>query len=224
LTFIIAGFGKFGRLALERLTHAFPEETLILLDHDPHAFSGGRHTGNVREIVTDAVKYLVEHRDDLGGSETWITPTAPLHLFAGVALGVVSDLRLAALPPTLPSLVPNPYQLDGSTICCSYADFVCPDDCEEGPLCTVTGESRQPLYSRLKGLVLPGYNVQILVSRQLCPGIGGYTSQDLFQCISEIQQGCTVIGTSCRCHAILTAVTRGNRMEAMGGPEAKAGI
>lgn len=212
MAFIISGFGKFGQLASERLGHAFPQEELVIVDNDPHKLTTGPISNNMEKIATDAVGYLVERQDTLRHSESWIVPTVPFHLFARVALGILSDLRLAPLPAALSPLVPNTYRIDDATICCSYADFVCPNDCEEGPVCTVTGEARRPLHSVLKELVLHESRMQILVSRQLCPGIGGYTCRDLFECIADIDAGNTVIGTSCRCHAILTAVTRGNRI------------
>ncbi|MGC8907797.1 MAG: hypothetical protein ACP5M0_10205 [Desulfomonilaceae bacterium] len=211
MEFIIAGYGKFGQMAARRLAERFRDAKMILLDKDPEAFSGRCEPAATE--VCDAAAYLVERRRLLRDSDSWIIPTVPFHLLARVALEALADLRLARLPGALAAALPNPYELDDSTMCCSYADFVCPDDCEEGPTCTVTGEQRKPLFLALEELAVPGGRVRILRSRQLCPGIGGYQARDFFRCIEEIEEGCAVIGTSCRCHAILTAVVRGNKIQ-----------
>jgi hypothetical protein len=115
-------------------------------------------------------------------------------------------LEAAVLVEELSSLVPNPYRVDRATLWCSYADFLCPDDCEEGPECSVTGESRKPLSAVLGNLFFHGKAPKILVSRQLCPGIGGYRSTDLLEFLDDLVGFDGVIGTSCKCHAVLTAL------------------
>lgn len=210
---VIIGYGKFGQLAAKRLREAFPAEKIIVVENDVFKLSAAHRSGNLHMLCGNGVEYLVETRDDLLNSESWIIPTVPLHLLANVALRLSADLRQTRLPQLLDALLPNTYRLDDSTLCCSYADFVCPDDCEEGPACTVTGEQRKPLYVVLQELDVPGIPMHILVSQQLSPGIGGYRAQDFFRCIDEIPKSSTIIGTSCRCHAILTAVMRGNKIE-----------
>jgi len=208
MQFIIAGCGKFGELAADRLSFGYPRDKIILVDNDPCKLSMPSQTGDIDKIAGDVVEYLSKKRDDLLRSDSWIIPTVPFHLLARVALGILTDLRLSRLPAFLDALLPNTFRVDDSTLCCSYSDFVCPDDCEEGPACTVTGEKRKPLYTVLQELDVFGSCVRTLVSRQLCPGIGGYQARDFFLCIDGMEEGSTIIGTSCRCHAVLTALTR----------------
>ncbi|MCF8062162.1 MAG: hypothetical protein K9M82_06575 [Deltaproteobacteria bacterium] len=99
---------------------------------------------------------------------------------------------------------------DGSLLV-SYADFLCPEDCaepEDG--CTVTGEIRQPLYERLAALEVPGYEVQVIRSRQLAPGLGGYSAGDLRALQARVYdapgRGRWLIGTACRCHGTITGL------------------
>ncbi len=208
MEFIIVGCGKFGQLALDRLRKIRPSNKITAIDIDPRKVAEAHQIGYIETVLQDSLSYLVEKRELLCHSNSWIIPTVPFHLLARIALGIFCGCRLAPLPGFLGSLLPNAFKLDNSTICCSYADFVCPDDCEEGTACTVTGEERKPLYMVLKELEVPGSRVLILISRQLCPGIGGYQARDFFNCIDAIEAGTSIIGTSCRCHAILTAVER----------------
>ncbi len=213
MQFIIAGYGTFGQLAGSRLRERFPEAKIILVDNDRDKFSAHRQSVITDAAVSDAAEYVLERREALRDSESWIVPTVPFHLLARVAIGMQPDLRLGRLPAALRALLPHAYELDDATICCSYADFVCPDDCAEGPLCAVTGEQRKPLFLALEELEVPGSRMRILRSRQLRPGIGGYQARDFFRCIEGIEEGSTLIGTSCRCHAILTAIVRDTRIQ-----------
>jgi hypothetical protein len=109
----------------------------------------------------------------------------------------------------LSGLVPNPFALDGSNLCCSRADFFCPDDCPEGDLCTVTGEPREePLYRMLEELEVPGVTVLVLRSRQIMPGIGGYLLGELMDLTERIPQGRSLIATSCKCHGVITSIEK----------------
>jgi hypothetical protein len=105
-------------------------------------------------------------------------------------------------------LLPNPMVVNESNIVCSRADFVCPDDCPEGELCTVTGKPREPLYDALERLELPGYNMLVQRSSQILPGVGGYRLGDLHRLAHFVDKGRFLIATSCKCHGILTAITR----------------
>jgi hypothetical protein len=90
----------------------------------------------------------------------------------------------------------------------SYADFICPDDCPEPDVCTITGKRREkPLYELLRSLDV-GFRVHIIRSHQLAPGLGGYTVADLKRAAETLaghRNGKWLVGTACKCHGILTA-------------------
>jgi hypothetical protein len=205
MAFVIAGYGQFGKLAASRLKDLYPRESFKLVDRDATKFAESVIPSNSRAIIAEAEEFvtdLIESRHE----GQWIIPTVPFHLLARVALRRFPELEEAVLVEELSSLVPNPYRVDRATLWCSYADFLCPDDCEEGPECSVTGESRKPLSAVLGNLFFHGKAPKILVSRQLCPGIGGYRSTDLLEFLDDLVGFYGVIGTSCKCHAVLTAL------------------
>ena len=92
----------------------------------------------------------------------------------------------------------------------SYADFICPEDCAEPDCCTVTGEVRdKPLYSLLSQLSVSDFKVHVTRSHQLAPGVGGYRVSALAEVADTLRkdkEGKWLLGTSCRCHGILTAL------------------
>jgi len=99
----------------------------------------------------------------------------------------------------------------------SRAEHLCPDDCP-GPedVCPVSGESRRPaLYEELAALFLPGFQLRVMPSRQLAPGVGGYPPQelvDLSRSSADVQEQ-FLVATACRCHGVVHALRkRGGRV------------
>jgi hypothetical protein len=204
-TFVIAGLGKFGRLALERLQHSFPHSRIIVLEQDGEK-SACKFSPQVSIIEGDAVSLLLDA--PLFSAEDLIIPMVPFNLAASYVLAKHANTREIAIPEEMLHLLPNPMVVNESNIVCSRADFVCPDDCPEGELCTVTGKPREPLYDALGRLELPGYNIQVQKSSQILPGVGGYRLGDLHRLAHLVDKGRFVIATSCKCHGNLTAITR----------------
>jgi len=205
MMFVIAGYGQFGKLAASRLRALYPQCSLVLIDRDSDKFTACNVPVNALTVIGGADTVV----EDLIRSTTvdqWIIPTVPFHLSARVALSRFPELQESVLPEDLASLIPNPRRVDPATLWCSYADFLCPDDCEEGVQCSVTGETREPLHTALQNLTVSQKALRILVSRQLCPGIGGYASSDLAIFLEGLLGFDGVIGTSCKCHAVLTSL------------------
>jgi len=204
-TFVIAGLGKFGRLALERLQHSFPHSRIMVLEQDGEK-SACKFSPLVSIIEGDAASLLQDaplfHAEDL------IIPMVPFNLAASYVLAKHANTREIAIPEEMLDLLPNPMVVNESNIVCSRADFVCPDDCPEAELCTVTGKPREPLYGALRRLELPGYDILVLKSSQILPGVGGYRLGDLHRLAHLVDKGRFLIATSCKCHGILTAITR----------------
>lgn len=205
--YLIAGFGKFGRLALVRIKTAFPDSSIEVLD----SYGAALLRDSSKKVLfhnTDAVSFLAEahSRED----DEVIVPMVPFHLLAAYILKKDHHCRTVPVPVDLGSKLPNPFFLDDANLCCSRADFICPDDCPEGDLCTVTGEPREPLYDLIEKIRSPGFTVLVQRSFQILPGVGGYTLGDLRRLQRRIERGKYLVATSCKCHGIVTAIEAGN--------------
>ncbi|MGO9569183.1 MAG: hypothetical protein ACLP5H_16740 [Desulfomonilaceae bacterium] len=204
-TFVIAGLGKFGHLALERLQNAYPHSRIIVLEQDAEK-SARKFSPPVRVIEGDAVSLLLDSQ--LLHAEDFIIPMVPFNVAAMYVLARHTNAHEIAIPEEICGLLPNPLLINESNIVCSHADFVCPDDCPEGAFCTVTGKPREPLYDALRRLEVPGYNILVQKSLQILPGVGGYPLGDLHGLAQNVDKGRYLIATSCKCHGILTAILK----------------
>jgi len=202
--YVIAGYGHFGKIALKRLASAFGGASFMVID--PKGFDQtdlGHST--VTAIKGDAVSVLCD-APELNDTDV-ILPMVPFHLAAAYLLARRPSARGTALPDSVAAAAPNPFRLNESTLACSRADFLCPDDCPAGDQCTVTGQPRdEPLYAFLARLVVPGFQVHVQRSYQLLPGVGGYPLGELREFTRRIHAGASIIATACTCHGILTAI------------------
>jgi hypothetical protein len=83
-------------------------------------------------------------------------------------------------------------------------------------VCPVTGESRDlPLHQELASLHLAGYEIRVIASRQLAPGVGGYAPRRLLDLARDIGalQGKVLIATACRCHGVIQGLAQGSGEE-----------
>jgi hypothetical protein len=203
MTYVIAGFGKFGRIALERIVNAFPQPRIVIVESRADAHLS-EHSDNVRLIRAEVVAFLNEssdvHPDDI------IVPMVPFHLLGAYVMATHPGSRELPLPEALEQMLPNPFRLDGATLACSRADFMCPDDCPEGERCTVTGERRESLYNAIEQLRVPGFTMLAQRSFQILPGVGGYPMKQLKELASKVMEGHYLLATSCKCHAVVTAL------------------
>ena len=204
MKYLIAGYGKFGRIALKRLRGTFPLPSIVVLDPKAN-LSDIVHLTNVVAVQTDAVKFLVEH-DELDPDDM-VIPMVPFHLAASYAKAKLSNVHDAPFPSQIMGVLPNPFRIDEHTLACSRADFLCPDDCAEGETCTVTGERRdRPLYDEIGSLQVGDFTTLVLHSVQVLPGVGGYLFSDLTLLLDQLRPGKYIVATSCKCHAILTGM------------------
>ena len=208
-SYLILGAGKFGRLALKRLTRQDAAASFVVVDRDPAALALTLDglPGRTR-VVAEAVAFLVQH---LGGDcpWDWIIPMAPVHvafnwLLAGPLAG--SAWRPAEVPEALAGLIPGARRGPQGELYLSRAQHLCPDDCAEPEVCPVTGESRDlPLHQELASLHLAGYEIRVIPSRQLAPGVGGYPPWRLLDLARDLSAstGKVLIATACRCHGVI---------------------
>jgi hypothetical protein len=215
-SYLILGAGKFGRLALERLARQDAAASFVLVDRDPAAlvatFDG---VPGLTRVVAEAVAFLVRHLGD-DGRWDWIIPMAPVHLafhwlMAGPLAG--SAWQPAAAPEALAGLIPGTRPGPHGELYLSRAQHLCPDDCAEPEVCPVTGESRDlPLHQELAALHLAGFEIRVIPSQQLAPGVGGYPPWrllDLARDMGALKDN-VLIATACRCHGVIHGLAQGS--------------
>jgi hypothetical protein len=200
MRYVIAGFGKFGRLAFDRIRSTQPDSSFIVVESDPGKIQS---LPNCSMVNSDVTSFLLENESVL--SEDIVIPMVPFHLTAAYVLAA-GGCSPTTLPSSIEARVPNPYLLNENTVLCTKADFMCPDDCPEGETCTVTGLPRVPLYEDLELLKSPDWTTLIQRSFQILPGVGGYPFQDLKNLVENIRPGLNLIATACKCHGTVTAV------------------
>ena len=218
-SYLILGAGKFGRLALERLARQDAAASFVVVDRDPASLALRADGGpGWTPVQSEAVAFLVQH---LGGAGRWdwIIPMVPVHvafhwLIAGPLAG--SAWQPAAVPEALAGLIPGAQRGPQGELYLSRAQHYCPDDCAEPEVCPVTGESRDlPLHQELACLHLAGYEIRVIASRQLAPGVGGYSPRRLLDLARDMGtlQGNVLIATACSCHGVMQGLTQGSGEE-----------
>ena len=208
-SYLILGAGKFGGLALKRLARQDAAASFVVVDRDPAALAVTLEGISGRSRVqAEAVAFLVQQMGGEGRWD-WIIPMVPVHvafhwLLAGPLAG--SAWQPAAAPEALAGLIPGTRRGPHGELYLSRARHLCPDDCAEPEMCPVTGESRDlPLHQELAALHLAGYEIRVIPSRQLAPGVGGYPPWRLLELARDMGtlKGNVLIATACRWHGVV---------------------
>ncbi len=203
MKFVIAGYGRFGRIALARIKNSFPGIQVLVVEHDREKLREEFPSGSI-PIRTDIVSFLLH--SDLLEMDDYVIPMVPFHLAASYIISKVPNVSETSVPEEIVPVVPNPIRMNFSNLLVSRANFLCPDDCSEGETCTVTGRMNEPLYDTLKAIKVPGFSVLVQRSYQILPGVGGYPFRELIELIGKITIGPHLVATSCKCHAVITAI------------------
>lgn len=206
-TIVILGAGRFGRLAAKRLPVRYPQASLIIVDRDAARLENFQGTPPVEKVQQDALAFLesLEPTKDL-----WIVPAIPVHVawqWILCRLRRIGSAHPLPVPVELDHHVPHPLRTPAGTLYASFADFRCPDNCPEpDKICTFTGKPRQGiLHQHLARLSAPGHRIHVLRSRQMAPGVGGYTLDQMQEILRAVKAhpGAHILATSCSCHAVL---------------------
>lgn len=215
--YLILGAGKFGRLALARLSREDEDAAFVVVDRDPGALAAARAgTGplQARWVEAEAGAFLKRHLTP-GTPWDWIIPMMPGHAaFAWLRAGPLDSgaWEITPAPGAVADLAPLAQRGPEGELYLSRAAHLCPDDCgEPETVCPVSGESREtPLYAELAGLALPGFRVLVLPSRQLAPGVGGFPPGMLLALARDLEEGSgsALVATACRCHGVVHGVRR----------------
>ena len=209
----IIGAGHFGARAARILSQKTDSSIFVVdLNEDSLSMLDGIP---VKKISCDAISFLVKNYSIFNPGNI-IVPAVPVHLayewLKGYLEGTyeITKIENAKIFEEIKPLLPHTWPGSEGSLLVSYADFICPDDCPEPEFCSVTGERRDnPLYSILGNLKPSGFKVHVIRSHQLAPGLGGYRVADLTRAEQELtsyKKGRCLLGTSCRCHGILTAL------------------
>lgn len=213
--YLILGAGKFGRLALERLGSRDEQAAFLLVDRSPQALKEARNLtyARVEEVAAEAAAFLAERLQN-GAAWDWLIPAVPEHVaFSWLRQGPLADAgwEPVEVPPELAALTPTAHRGREGELYLSRALHLCPGDCAEPEVCPVTGESREtPLYEELAALNIPGYQTAVIPSRQLAPGVGGF-SPDWLPALARDLAGLTgkiLVATACRCHGVVHGLQR----------------
>lgn len=205
----VIGAGHFGSRAA-RIVSEKGNSHVIVLDVDEKRLSQTNGL-NVKKVSCDGIRFLVENAHRLSDANT-VIPAIPRHLAFEWLRGSLEreyQIQKISVPEEIISDLPHTWPASEGSLLISYADFICPEDCPEPEFCTVTGERRDhPLYELLSHLDLKDFQVHVIRSHQLAPGLGGYPTGDLLEAAQSVTRGKTgrwLLGTACRCHGIVTA-------------------
>lgn len=208
---IVIGAGHFGARAIRVLGH-MPISPIFVVDKERKNLERIQET-SVQKVLCDGICFLKKNFPLLHPTST-IIPAIPLHLAFEWVKSTLKDGGAAHQVPVPGDIKPAlPHTWDGSegSLLVSYADFKCPDNCPEPEeYCTVTKKPRGlPLYDLLRETAPSHFTTHVIRSRQLAPGLGGYTVGDLIELLDKIKKegkGRHFIATACRCHGTVSAL------------------
>jgi len=208
----IIGAGRFGSAAVIKLSKQHKDWRFVLVDKVRENLLKAKRSNTVLEHC-DGIRFLNDCLEP-GGQVSWIIPSLPVHLAWEWCQMKMGPDRLVRSPLSagIDPLLPNPMHGANKDIYASNADFICPENCcEPEDICTVTKRPRkQDMFRRLETLQYKEYTPIVLRSRQLGPGIGGYSPAQLFSFLNKVKhhKGPLLLCTACRCHGVITGADR----------------
>jgi hypothetical protein len=206
----ILGAGRHGRRAADALRQNNPAADMTMVESCPEVCAQ-MATLTFTVVCRDGVKFLLENLQE-GRGPDWIIPMIPVHVaYEWIRLKVAKSHRFHAIavPEMVVERLPNPVSGPDGQIYISNANFRCPPNCPEpDDICTYTGKPRpRILHQFLEKIYHPGFRSVVVHSRQLLPGIGGYSPAALFQTLRTVASAneCVLLSTACRCHGVMHA-------------------
>jgi hypothetical protein len=207
----IVGFGKFGKMALPRVRRLWKKSRIWVIDRDPGALESEKSIPGIR-VLADGIQFLTQYQEGIG-DEDWIIPSLPIHLawkWLDLNLKIPSPHKAIIPPSYLGSGLPY-CQPFGKGLFVSYATFVCPENCPSPPqVCFKTKEKRpSPLWKFLDDRKCSKGFLEVIESRQLAPGVGGFPFKELRRTLELCQraQPPFFVATACRCHGVIHGLT-----------------
>lgn len=210
-TYLIIGCGRFGSRAAEKLLQKTPRPKIIVVDRSKKAVKKVSQLP-VEFEACEGTLYLKRFLSK-GRKADYIIPSVPFHLAFQLILSQskVWGGKRIEVPPL--SGLPNPIIGKTGDLYTSLACFLCPQDCPEpSQYCTITKQRRpKPLYQILED-TKGHFESSVIRSRQLAPGVGGYSPEGLLSLFENIKKRMEprrtiLISTSCRCHGVTSALS-----------------
>ncbi|MFZ3048841.1 MAG: potassium transporter [Desulfatirhabdiaceae bacterium] len=209
----ILGAGYFGKKAVTAARNRFPNSGITVVDQNPDALKTVCEDG-VQTVCMEAVLF-VHHHLQSAGHPGWIVPVVPIHLaweWIRRQLQPENRIEPIEIPDAIRNMLPNTMPGKVGEIYTSIASFKCPDNCPEPAIrCTHTGLPRPLImYDFLESMRYQGVQPVVIRSRQLAPGIGGYSPADLFTALEKIQRdtGSILLCTACKCHGVVQSLIK----------------
>ncbi len=209
-TIWIIGAGRFGQPAAQRICNARPQTIVTLIDPEPLPPTVV-DCRQIRSVQADGISFLVNALDGQNDPD-WIVPAAPVHVaFEWMCRRLSSRFAVEPIPVPGSAVdhLPNPQPGSLGTLYVSNAAWVCPDDCPEpADCCTVTGKPHPCIvYRALQEIQTDGFESVAIRSRQLLPGVGGYSPDDLYQALNRVSTTTrpVLLSTACCCHGVIDA-------------------
>jgi hypothetical protein len=208
-TFWILGAGRFGSQAAQRLRQQNKDRSLLLVDSKAEPLKQ-LEAESIKIIRKDAIDFLVDHS---GLGHEWVVPAVPVHVaFAWLCRQLAKEglVTQQSVPAAIEPQVPNPLRVESGALYTSFATFRCPDDCNEAAeSCTITGKTRAAnLFDLIGDTKVEGYEIRVLRSHQLAPGVGGYQLSALWRLLEDVRWAAAeiLVATACRCHGVIDAL------------------
>jgi hypothetical protein len=205
--FWIIGAGRFGQIAISRITRYFPNAVLTVVDRYPLTVS----SASITAVCADAIDWLAQMLVK-NALVDMLVPAIPEHVAAGwLSIQLAKegfDLKKNPIPDPLLAKLPCAIRGASGQAFVSHADFLCPDNCPEPKArCSHTGKPRPvDMYRLLADLKFGDTLPIVLRSHQLLPGVGGIYPADLWQALSTARDNShrpLMIATACRCHGVV---------------------
>jgi len=205
----ILGAGKFGQKAAKTMRRKNSGAEITIIEKKSEICNQIEKLG-FKIVCMDGIEYLGQNLKSIDYPD-WIIPAIPVHVaYEWVRLKINSYiLKTTPVPKGVIINLPNVFKGKRCEIYMSIADFICPDNCPEPEdLCTHTGKQRPfTLYKKLESIKHDNFRSVVVRSRQLSPGIGGYSPGDLFHALDVIKASTipVLLSTACRCHGVMHA-------------------
>ncbi|OQY12655.1 MAG: hypothetical protein B6I30_04450 [Desulfobacteraceae bacterium 4572_187] len=206
----ILGAGKFGLKAAKILSRKNKKVELTVIEKNRELCRKTK-INNAKTVCMDGIEYLDQNLKCIDYPD-WIIPAIPVHvLYEWVRLKIKDDyiLKTIPVPEEVVKVLPNVFKGKRFEIYMSIANFICPDNCPEPEeLCTYTGKPRPfNLYKKLETIKYDHFRSVVVRSRQLSPGVGGYSPEALFHALDVIKASAipVLLSTACRCHGVMHA-------------------
>ncbi len=205
---IILGAGKFGTKAALSLKSRYKNALITVVDNKK-SFLLKMSDKGINTVFSDAITFLLNYSEK-EKKDVFIVPAVPVHVaFEWVKDKLSADYKIETIDicKKLKDMFVMSIVGKKGELYVSNADFICPDNCSEpSNICTYTHKPRPLIvHETLKFFKYKDYQSNVIYSRQVAPGVGGYSYDFLDPVLANIKKAETPIflSTACKCHGVV---------------------